>query len=284
MAYETLIEPSELHTHLGDPGWVTIDCRFDLARSEAGRQAYEHAHIAGAHYAHLNEDLSSAVTAVSGRHPLPDAQKLAIRLGQWGISNSTQVIAYDAANGAYAARLWWLLRWLGHRKAAVLNGGLQAWLAAGYPTDARPPAAERVEFKPQLQNDAWLTTAQVQQKLAMGQIELIDARAADRFAGRNETIDPVAGHIPGASNHPFASDLDAQQRFLPAPDLRQRWLEELRNGDAGIVVCVCGSGVTACHNLLALEVAGLHGARLYAGSWSEWIRDPARPTASARSF
>jgi thiosulfate/3-mercaptopyruvate sulfurtransferase len=283
MAYETLIEPSELHKHLGDPGWVIIDCRFDLARSEAGQQAYEHAHIPGAHYAHLNEDLSSAPTATSGRHPLPDAQKLAARLGQWGISNSAQVVAYDDANGAYAARLWWLLRWLGHRKAAVLNGGLQGWLAAGYSTDARAAAAERAEFKPQPRNDAWLTTMQVQQELATGQIELIDARAADRFAGRNEAIDPVAGHVPGARNHPFASDLDLQQRFLPAPQLHQRWLEELPSGDARNVVCMCGSGVTACHNLLALEVAGLHGARLYAGSWSEWIRDPARPIVSAHS-
>jgi thiosulfate/3-mercaptopyruvate sulfurtransferase len=283
MAYETLVEPSELERHLGEPGWVIIDCRFDLARADAGRQAYAQAHISGAHYAHLNEDLSSAPTAASGRHPIPDAEKLAARLGQWGISKSSQVLAYDDANGAYAARLWWLLRWLGHRNVAVLNGGLQAWLAAGHPTDARPAAAKHAEFEPQPQNQAWLTTEQVQRKLATDQIELIDARAADRFAGRNETIDPVAGHIPGARNHPFASNLDTQHRFLPAPELRQRWLEELRSANAGNVVSMCGSGVTACHNLLALEIAGLHGARLYAGSWSEWIRDPARPIVSARS-
>src|SRR5215210_6878104 len=146
MAYETLIEPAEVARHRGGPGWVIIDCRFDLARTEVGRQAYTQAHIPGAHYAHLGEDLSSEPTATSGRHPLPDAQKLAGRLGQWGISNSTQVVAYDDANGAYAARLWWLLRWLGHRKAAVLNGGLRAWLAGGYPTDARPAAAEPAKF------------------------------------------------------------------------------------------------------------------------------------------
>ena len=277
MTYETLIEPAGLRQHLGDPAWSIVDCRFDLAQTEAGRQAYQQAHIPRAHYAHLDEDLSSPITPTSGRHPLPDIQRLAARLGEWGISSATQVIAYDNANGAFAARLWWLLRWLGHRPVAVLNGGLQAWLAAGYPTESRPAAVMRAEFKPQPQNDAWLTTAQVQQKLASGEITLIDARAADRFAGRNETIDSIAGHVPGARNHPFVSDLDSQQRFLPAAQLRQRWLEESRGPDAGHVVCMCGSGVTACHNLLALEVAGLHGARLYAGSWSEWIRDPNRP-------
>lgn len=278
--YETLIEPRELLTRLSAPDWVVIDCRFDLARPSAGREAYAQSHIPGARYAHLDEDLSAPVSPVTGRHPLPQPEKLAARLGEWGISNSTQVVAYDQANGAFAARLWWLLRWIGHSKVAVLNGGFQAWVAAGLPTDSHAASPTQVDFKACPQDDAWLTTAEVQELLAEGQIELIDARAADRFAGRNETIDPVAGHIPGAQSHPFMSDLDGQQRFLSAELLRGRWLEQLRGADPHRVVCMCGSGVTACHNLLALEVAGLGGARLYAGSWSEWIRDPARPVAS----
>jgi thiosulfate/3-mercaptopyruvate sulfurtransferase len=279
MSYETLIEPIELYNCLGHADWSIVDCRFDLLQPEAGRRIYQQAHIPGAHYAHLDEDLSSTVTSETGRHPLPDVQKMSARFGEWGIGNSTQVVAYDNANGAFAARLWWLLRWLGHRRVAVLNGGLQAWFAAGYPTDSQPAAPARVEFKPLPQNGVWLTTAQVQEKLAAGEIKLIDARAADRFAGRNETIDPVAGHIPGARNHPFMSDLDGRQRFKSAQDLRESWLKEAGGDDASNVVCMCGSGVTACHNLLALEVAGLRGARLYAGSWSEWIRDPRRPIA-----
>lgn len=283
MPYQTLIEPVELHQQLGNPAWSIVDCRFELGQVEAGRQGYQRAHIPGAHYAHLNEDLSSPISSESGRHPLPDPQKLAARLGTWGISNSTQVVAYDSANGAFAARLWWLLRWLGHRQVAVLNGGLQAWLTAGFPTESGCAPVKHAQFKPRPQPDAWLTTAQVQEKLASGDITLIDARAADRFAGRNETIDPVAGHIPGSVNHPFMSDVDADQRFLPAEELRRRWFAKLSGGDATRVVCMCGSGVTACHNLLALEVAGLPGARLYAGSWSEWIRDPDRPIAAGPS-
>jgi len=284
MNYETLIEPPELHAHLhlahpggGAANWSIVDCRFDLAQPGAGREAYKQGHIPGAHYAHLDEDLSSPVTADTGRHPLPDPQRFAARLGQWGIGNSTQVIAYDNGNGAYASRLWWLLRWLGHRRVAVLNGGLQAWLALGYPTDTRPAAAGAERFQPRPQEDTWLSASRVQSGLAAGTIALIDARGADRFAGQNETIDPVAGHVPGARNHPFTSNLDTSLRFLPADELRRRWVEVVGAADAGSVVCMCGSGVTACHNLLALELAGLSGARLYAGSWSEWIRDPSRP-------
>ena len=278
--FTTLIQPLELRANLADPRWVLLDCRFDLANPGAGRLAWQAGHLPGAQYAHLDHDLSAPVGAASGRHPLPDAEVLAGRLGQWGIGNDSQVIAYDAANGAHAARLWWLLRWVGHTDVAVLDGGFAAWQRAQLPVDADVPKRPARQFVAQVRSAAWLTTAAVAESLVRGDIALIDARSADRFAGQNETIDPVAGHVPGARNHPFATNLDADNRFLPAPELRRRWSRTLGGAPSAQAVCMCGSGVTACHDLLALEIAGLGGARLYAGSWSEWIRDPSRPIAT----
>ncbi len=276
--FTTLIEPLELDA-LARSGadLAIIDCRHDLTRPEWGAEAYAQGHIAGAEFAHLDRDLSAPVTAASGRHPLPAPDRLAATFGHWGIGRGTQVVAYDQANGAYAARLWWLLRFLGHSRVAVLNGGLAAWRSAGLPvTDAKPArASRRLESEPHL---AWVaTTAEVAASLEHGDVVLIDARAADRFAGRNESLDPIAGHVPGARNHPFTRNVDAAGRFLPPADLARSWRETLAGSAPERVVSMCGSGVTACHNLLALELAGLAGARLYAGSWSEWIRDPARP-------
>jgi thiosulfate/3-mercaptopyruvate sulfurtransferase len=283
MSHTTLIEPAQLLPHLSDPDWVTIDCRFDLTDPEAGARLYAAAHIPGARYAHLNDDLSDPVTAASGRHPLPDPKRLAQRLGAWGIGESTQAIAYDDASGATAARLWWLLRWVGHDRVAVLNGGLRAWRAAGYPLTDQPAVATPRAFTARPDPRAFLDVDAVMQGLARKQIALVDARSAERFAGRNEIFDPVAGHVPGARNHPFQKNVDADGRFLPADALRETWRVTLAGTPAERVVAMCGSGVTACHNLLALEIAGLHGARLYPGSWSEWIRDPARTVATGDS-
>ena len=280
----TLIEPAELAAHLADPDWAVVDCRFDLARPEWGAQAFAAGHIPGAMYAHLDHDLSGTVTAASGRHPLPWPAALTATLGRFGVGATVQLIAYDQGNGAYAARLWWLARWVGHRATAVLNGGLAAWQQAGLPLAseflARAPRAFRGAADPSLV----VTTAQVAaavraDELARGVQLLVDARSAERFAGVNETIDPVAGHVPGARNHPFTADLTPEGRFLPEPELRRRWQHTLGGAPTRATTAMCGSGVTACHNLLALEVARLPGARLYAGSWSEWIRDPARPVA-----
>lgn len=279
MNYTTLIEPAELLTHLSDPQWVVIDCRFDLIDPEAGARLYASAHIPGARYAHLNDDLSGPVTSATGRHPLPDPESLARRLGQWGIGNSSQVVAYDDSNGGVASRLWWMLRWVGHRRVAVLNGGLRAWRAAGYEVSDQAPAVTPTSFTPHVDPNAFLGVEAVMQGLAAQSLVLIDARSADRFAGRNETFDPVAGHVPGARNHPFSRNVDAGGRFLAPEQLREAWRPTLAGAPAERVVCMCGSGVTACHNVLALEIAGLTGARLYPGSWSEWIRDPARPVA-----
>jgi thiosulfate/3-mercaptopyruvate sulfurtransferase len=281
---DTLIAPAALRRHLEDPDWAIVDCRFDLTRPEWGESAWEQGHIPQAVYAHLDRDLSGPRSPRSGRHPLPEPAALAASFGRLGIDERVQVIAYDQGPSAYAARLWWLLRWLGHPQVAVLDGGLAAWEAEGLPLSraraVRPPRT----FRARRDDGAWVTSEGVAEALAAGALErgaqmLIDARAPDRFAGENETLDPVAGHVPGARNHPFAANHDARGRFLPAPELARRWRVTLGGAPASSLVAMCGSGVTACDNLLALEVAGLSGGRLYAGSWSEWITDPARPVA-----
>jgi thiosulfate/3-mercaptopyruvate sulfurtransferase len=279
----TLVEPSELAALTADPDVAIIDCRHDLTRSEWGSQAYAEGHIPGAQFAHLDCDLSGPVTAHSGRHPLPPVAALVATLSRLGVDDRVQVVAYDQHNGAIAARLWWLLRFMGHRTVAVLNGGLAAWSAAGLPLECTAVARAPRPFRPRLDPAAALSTDEVERALARGEILLIDARAADRFAGRNETFDPVAGHVPGAINHPFASNLDTHGRLLAPQELRARWRTTLGGRSSAEAVAMCGSGVTACHDLLALEIAGLPGARLYAGSWSEWIRDPARAVAKDSS-
>jgi thiosulfate/3-mercaptopyruvate sulfurtransferase len=284
--YTTLIEASQLNAHSSDTDWAVLDCRFELGRPESGAQAYAEGHIPNAIYAHLDRELSGPVTSTSGRHPLPAVEAFAATLGRWGIDENVQVVAYDQGNGAYASRLWWLLRWVGHGRVAVLNGGFAAWQQAGLPTTKQPGVRQPRRFTPNRAEGnvgnvvatVELQNLQATGQLAAGERTLIDARSADRFAGQNETIDPVAGHVPGAINHPFAHNLDAQGRFLPPHTLRSKWLETLRGHAPATAIAMCGSGVTACHNLLALELAGLPGAQLYAGSWSEWIRDAARPT------
>jgi thiosulfate/3-mercaptopyruvate sulfurtransferase len=281
MEFKTTVDVASLKSLIGNPGVAILDCRFDLAAPEAGRQAYLREHIRGARYADLNRDLSGPVTSSSGRHPLPAPDLIAARLGELGVGDATQVIAYDEANGAFAARAWWLLRWLGHARVAVLDGGFRAWVAAGGALDSGEPqggAARR--FTPRIDHEAVLSTAELIEALKDQRRLLVDARAAERFTGAVEPLDPVAGHVPGAVNHPFAANLSGDGRFLPTDELKRRWLARLKGAAPANVVAMCGSGVTACHNLLALERAGLSGARLYAGSWSEWIRDPKRPVAS----
>ena len=279
MRYDTLIDVTALHAHRNDPHWVVVDCRFNLMDAEAGRRAYRESHLPGARYAHLDEDLSSPITPTTGRHPLPDPKRLASKLGDWGIGPETQVVAYDDMGGMLAAaRLWWLLRWLGHTTAAVLDGGFLAWQRAGLPLTTELPTVQPTEFSGRPDDRLWLTTAQVQ-ALPSANV-LLDARISARFRGEMEPIDPVAGHIPGAVNLPTEGHLTADGHFLPPAELRARFIAALGKRPPTTVVHSCGSGVTACHNLLAMETAGLHGSRLYAGSWSEWIRDPARPVAT----
>jgi thiosulfate/3-mercaptopyruvate sulfurtransferase len=292
MSQTTLITPRQLAARLEDRDLAVIDCRFDLGRPEWGREAYASARIPHALYAHLNHDLSGKVSAATGRHPLPPVEEMAARLGRWGIDAQVQVVAYDQGSGAHAARLWWLLRWLGHTKVAVLDGGFAGWQEERLPLETSPmeARAERERparrFDPHPDAEMVVSTTELEsllasRRFASADVVLVDGRSADRFAGRNETIDPVAGHIPGARNHPFTDNVDAAGRFLARGTLRERFASTLEGVPPDAAICMCGSGVTACHNLLAMEVAGLQGARLYAGSWSEWIRDPKRPIAVA---
>jgi thiosulfate/3-mercaptopyruvate sulfurtransferase len=264
---------------MADARWAILDCRFDLARPEWGERVYASAHIPHALYAHLERDLSDPVTPATGRHPLPNPADWARTLGRWGIDRNIQVVAYDQGSGAYAARLWWLMRWAGHTRVAVLDGGYAAWLAAGLPVSAKVESRAARTFATRAAELATVAAEALLPALKRREILLVDARAADRFAGANESIDRVAGHIPGAINQPFTANLDGDGHFLPAALLARRWQALLGARAASELVSMCGSGVTACHNLLALEIAGLSGARLYPGSWSEWIRDPARPIA-----
>lgn len=277
--YATLMTATELFDCLHDRDLRLFDCRHDLAEPEAGAQAYADGHIPGAQFLHLDRDLSGPLSGRNGRHPLPDPDRLAKRLGECGVSKSSQVVVYDEFGGVFAARLWWLLRWLGHDRVALLDGGLAAWWAAGLPSTPASEAIPSSSFDYRLRPDT-VDVGFVESNLRTREVLLIDARGPDRFRGENETLDPVAGHIPGAVNRHFKLNLNEDGRFKPAGRLREEFRSVLGERDPHTVVHSCGSGVTACHNLLAMEVAGLHGSRLYAGSWSEWCSDPSRPIAS----
>ncbi|WP_300317589.1 sulfurtransferase [Accumulibacter sp.] len=278
MSYSTLVSSTILADRLNDPGWRVFDCRHQLADPEAGARAYALGHLPGASFLHLDRDLSGERNGSNGRHPLPNPLRLAARLGEAGVSQETQVVAYDDSGGMIAGRLWWLLRWLGHDRVAVLDGGIDRWLAEGRRLSTEQPEVLAAVLRV-ARRDSVASTQEVLADIHEGRFCLIDARSPDRFRGENETLDPVAGHIPGARNRFFRDNLDADGCFRPAAELRREFLALLAGIDARQAVMSCGSGVTACHNLLAMEIAGLHGARLYAGSWSEWCSDPSRPLA-----
>jgi thiosulfate/3-mercaptopyruvate sulfurtransferase len=275
--YTTLISAPTLHVHLHNPDWLICDCRFNLADTNYGRRAYQVGHIPNAHYLHLDEDLSSVITAQTGRHPLPDSQQLSAKLQAIGLNSNMQVVVYDDNNGSMAARLWWLLRWLGHDAVAVLDGGLAAWQAAGYALSTQAPTVtQQGQFQARLKPEYVIKLDELTKPNVW---QLVDARAAERFRGEVEPIDPIAGHIPGALNRPLTENLDGNQ-FKSTQQLKAEWQALLSNIPVANIVHMCGSGVTACHNLLAMEVAGLTGTKLYTGSWSEWIREPSRPIAT----
>jgi len=277
MTTRTLIQAEELASLLGDARLRIFDCRFDLARPAYGRTAYLDEHVPGAIFADLNTDLSSPVTATSGRHPLPSPAELEARLRAWGLNADSRVVAYDDNNGAYAARLWWMLRWAGHDDVAVLDGGMRRWLQLGLPLTEDVPARAPGNFIARPRAAMAVSADDVLAASADPATCILDARAPERYRGEVEPIDKVAGHIPGARNHPFGMSLDSQGRFLAPDALRDSLRTSLDDASAERAIVYCGSGVTACHVLLALEHAGLRGARLYPGSWSQWSSDPARP-------
>ena len=273
-----LVGTAALAERLDDPQWVVFDCRHDLADTAAGERAYAAAHIPGARFVHLDRDLSGPLSGTNGRHPLPDPARFAARLAALGMTPEKRAVAYDAQGGAYAARLWWVLRWVGHEDVAVLDGGWNTWTAEGRPVTDAAPAIVAGNFAV-MPRAITVDAAFVESQLGAPDTLLVDARSPDRFRGENETLDPVGGHIPGAVNRFFRDNLGADGRFKPAAQLRQEFATLLAGRPASSVVHQCGSGVTACHNLLAMEAAGLGGSRLYPGSWSEWCADPRRPVA-----
>ena len=282
MIYTTLISVLELVPNIGDPNWVIVDCRYTLGDPEHGRQNYIEAHIPGAVYAHLDEDLCSLwIKGETGRHPLPSIKAFADKLGDWGINSSSKIIAYDDAGGSMAAsRFWWLMRWLGHYTVAVLDGGWQEWLKSGQPVRSGAESRSSSIFIPR-QRSRWLIeTDELLTRLEDPSLILVDSRVAERYRGEVEPIDPVAGHIPGAFNAPHQNVLNEEGKFLPPNALRKHFAELLGDFSAKDTVFYCGSGVSAVQNILAVAHTGLGDARLYAGSWSEWITDPERPIAT----
>jgi thiosulfate/3-mercaptopyruvate sulfurtransferase len=276
--HTTLISTEQLADHLGDSDWVIVDCRFDLADTEKGRRDYQQGHIPGAIYTHLDDDLSGSVRpGETGRHPLPDVDTLAETFSSWGIDSDVQVVAYDARGGAIAARLWWLLRWLGHDAVAVLNGGFPRWVAESRPVTAAIITLQPREFQPDMRPEMLANAADVLAHFGDTSYRLVDSRAPERYRGEEEPLDPVAGHIPGALSYHFARNLQADETFELKPILRGRFRALLDDVPAERTIFYCGSGVTAAHNVLALAYAGLGMAQLYAGSWSHWITDPERP-------
>ena len=280
MFISTLVATEDLAAHLDEPNWVVLDCRFTLTDPEAGRQAYLKDHIPGAHYVHLDQDMAAPITETSGRHPLPDMHMLATRLSAWGVGVNKQVVVYDDSYGAMAVRLWWMLRWLGHPGAALLDGGYPKWRKEQRPLTASQSQPGKAQFVCLAEPSQIAHVDDVLRASQTGDALIIDARPDRRFSGEYEPLDPVAGHIPGSVNWPFDENLDIDGTFLPPEALRENYQALLQGRTPWQVIHTCGSGVTACHNLLAMEVAGLPGSRLYPGSWSEWIRDPARPVAT----
>lgn len=272
--YKTLVSPGELASHVDRTDWVVVDCRYDLTNPDAGRRAWLEAHVPRAQYADLGKDLSGPPITDHGRHPMPSPDAMTTLFSRLGIFRGVQVVSYDQSDGAFAARLWWMLRYMGHDAVAVLDGGFNAWRDAGLPLHGGPEDTTPSVFKGSPRSE-WLVTVDAVPKAQC----LVDARLAPRYRGDEEPLDPVAGHIPGARNHPYKDNVDDRGRFLAPARLAARFNESLDGNAPETAVYYCGSGVTACHLLLAAAHAGLPAGKLYAGSWSDWCRDSGRPVA-----
>ena len=278
MTYTTLIKTADLAQHLADPDWAVFDCRFWLADSERGRRDYAQAHIPGAIYAHLNEDLAGPIVpGVTGRHPLPSVGFAAQKFAQWGIDDRVQVVVYDDAGGSVAARLWWMLRWLGHDAVAVLDGDWRKWTNEGRAVSNSAESRPARSFVPHPRADLLVTIAEVESRMQDAGYKLFDSRTPERYRGENEPFDPIAGHIPGAINSPYLDNLNPDGTFRSDRELHARFTALLGSTPTANASFYCGSGVNATHNILALKHVGMGEAKLYVGSWSEWITDPKRP-------
>ncbi len=280
MTLKTFIDTGTLAKHLADTDLVVVDCRFNLTDPDWGEWQYRRSHIPGAVYAHLDRDLSGKKSGLNGRHPLPDPQTLARTLGAMGVDRTVQVVAYDLDDGSFASRLWWLVKWLGHDGVAVLDGGFSRWIDEGRPTASGDQTRETRVFVASRRDEMAADLDDVAHIVRSGGGRLVDARAPERYRGEVEPIDPVAGHIPGAVNHHFRRNVDETGRLRPVAELREQFARTIGGTAPDRVICYCGSGVTACQNVLALEHIGVHGVKLYPGSWSEWSSDPSRGVAT----
>ena len=283
MNYNKIIKCGELNDRLGNENWRVFDCRFSLSDVSAGRRGYDKGHIPGAIYADLEKDLSAEKTSNSGRHPLPRMDDFVRKVEEWGISPDSQIVVYDDAGGVFAGRLWWMLRWIGHKNVALLDGGLPAWERRGLSITTELQSANPItpkKYQAQTQEAFFVSTTDVKNNLNPQAFKLLDARGRERFTGEKEPVDPVGGHIPHAINLPYTVNLDENGCFLTPEKLRERFEPLVGSLASENVVHMCGSGVSACHNILAMEIAGFHAPRLYIGSWSEWTTDPSRPVVT----
>lgn len=274
-----LVSTAELAAHVNDPNWVIFDCRHDLGDPAKGAEVYAAGHISGACFAGVDRDLSGVKTGANGRHPLPDPAEFANFLASCGVTSESQIVAYDDVGGQYAARLWWMTRWIGHPYAALLDGGWSKWNREALPVSTEIPVAARGELPVELHPEFLATVAEVAQLVESGEGQILDARAPERYRGEVEPLDPVAGHIPGAVNYFFKRSLRDDLTFMPRAEIRREFESALGGQSSEAVVHQCGSGITACVNLLAMELADLSGSKLYGGSWSEWVADSNRPVA-----
>ena len=283
MSYKTIISAKELLININNKDFVIFDCRCDIKDSKFGIQSYTEGHTENAIFADTDMDLSSEKTQFSGRHPLPEPNILSEKLSQRGLSNSKQAVVYDDVGGAFAGRMWWILKWLGHKNVAVLDGGLSAWLKVGGKLVTKGTLFEKGAFIPEVNNSMQVFIDDIEDAQYKMNKLIIDARSKERYLGIKDPVDPIAGHIPGAISHPLGQNLTKEGVFKSPEELKHLYFKILSDIDGSNVISMCGSGVTACHNILAMEIAGIYGVKLYVGSWSEWIAKPDRPIVTIDS-
>jgi len=279
MSYKTIISAKDLIKNVNNDDFIVFDCRCDISDSSYGIEAYNEGHIENSIFIDIDHDLASEKTSDSGRHPLPDPRLFSEKLSQWGMSNNKQAVVYDDAGGAFAGRMWWILKWLGHSNVAVLDGALGAWMSIGGKLTSKPTIFERAVFEPNPNNNMYVSIKDVEDAQYKMNKLIIDARSRERYLGIKDPVDPIAGHIPGAVSHPLGMNLDKNGHFKSPEELRHNFNKIIGDTVSSDIISMCGSGITACHNILALEICGIKDVTLFVGSWSEWITDKSRPVA-----